>query len=55
MSDGRGDSSADEEALPAANPGDVESAGRSCVVILALGAAILLLLCVGIAARWATG
>ena len=34
--------------------GDVASAGRSCLVILVLAAAVVLLLCVGIALRWAT-
>ena len=32
---------------------DVASAGRSCLVIILLGTAILLVLCVGIGVRWA--
>lgn len=36
----------------ASDPADIASAGRSCSVILILGAAILILVCVGIAARW---
>jgi len=43
------------EPSPPIDPADVESAGRSCVVILLLGVGILLLLCVGIAVRWALG
>ncbi len=35
------------------DPRDVASAGRSCSVILILMAAIVLVLCVGIALRWA--
>ena len=35
------------------DPRDVASAGRSCSVILILIAAIILVLCVGIALRWA--
>ena len=38
----------------AADAAEVASAGRSCLVILILGLAVLLVLCVGIAARWAT-
>ena len=37
----------------AADAGEVASAGRSCLVILILGIAVVLILCVGIAARWA--
>jgi hypothetical protein len=33
---------------------EVASAGRSCLVILILAAAVVLVLCVGIALRWAT-
>ena len=36
------------------DPADIASAGRSCSAILILFAAILLVLCVGIALRWAT-
>ena len=32
---------------------DVASAGRSCLVILVLGAILVLVLCVGLSARWA--
>ncbi|MBA2519870.1 MAG: hypothetical protein H0V24_09410 [Chloroflexia bacterium] len=35
------------------DPRDVASAGRSCSVILILLVAIVLILCVGIALRWA--
>ena len=34
-------------------PADIASAGRSCSAILILFAVILLVLCVGIAVRWA--
>lgn len=43
-------------AVPAAAPseaGDVASAGRSCLAIVLIGVVLLLLLCVGIAVRWA--
>lgn len=55
MSDGVRQPAPDDEpgVIASVAPEDVESAGRSCLVILLLGAAILLLLCVGIAARWA--
>jgi len=33
--------------------GEVASAGRSCLVLMVLTVAILVVLCVGIAARWA--
>ena len=36
------------------DPADIASAGRSCSAILILFAVILLVLCVGIALRWAT-
>ena len=42
---------ADRDAL--AEAADVASAGRSCLVILVLGAILVLVLCVGISARWA--
>jgi hypothetical protein len=35
------------------DPADIASAGRSCSAILILFAAILLVLCLGIALRWA--
>lgn len=35
------------------DPADIASAGRSCSAILVLFAIILLVLCVGIALRWA--
>ncbi len=38
----------------AADAGEIASAGRSCLVILILGIAVMLVLCVGIAVRWAT-
>lgn len=37
-----------------AEAADVASAGRSCVVIILLAAAVLVVLCVGIAFRWAS-
>lgn len=43
-------------ALPSEAPveaGEVASAGRSCLAIVLIGVALLLLLCVGIAVRWA--
>lgn len=48
----------DPEAAPSADaggpaPADVESAGRSCLVILLLLVAVGVLLCVGLGARWA--
>lgn len=36
------------------DPADIASAGRSCSAILILMAVIFLVLCVGIALRWAT-
>ena len=39
--------------LPA-DTADVAAAGRSCLVILVLGAVLVLVLCVAIAMRWAT-
>ena len=39
------------EAAPDA--AEVESAGRSCLALLVLAVAILLVLCVGVAVRWA--
>ena len=33
---------------------DVAIAGRACLVILLLGVVVLLVLCVGVAGRWAT-
>ncbi len=39
---------------PMGDAAEVASAGRSCLVILILGVAVVLILCVGIAARWAT-
>lgn len=33
--------------------GEVASAGRSCLVLMILTVAIVVVLCVGIAARWA--
>jgi hypothetical protein len=36
------------------DPGEIASAGRSCLVILILVAALIVLFCVGIAVRWAT-
>ena len=39
---------------PAGDAAEVASAGRSCLVILILGVAVVLILCVGLAARWAT-
>ncbi len=39
---------------PAADAAEVASAGRSCLVILVLAIAVVLILCVSIAARWAT-
>ena len=61
MSDVRMDPGPDVGPSPGSEPdapidaGDVASAGRSCLVILVLAAAVVLLLCVGIALRWATG
>jgi hypothetical protein len=48
----RADTNGAEPEVPI-DPRDVASAGRSCSVILILLAAILLVLCVGIALRWA--
>jgi hypothetical protein len=52
MSDGRPPLDGPED-LPPVDPRDIASAGRSCSVILVLAAVILLVLCVGIALRWA--
>lgn len=54
------DADRDPEASPSAegggpDPADVESAGRSCLVILLLLVAVGVLLCVGLGARWAFG
>jgi hypothetical protein len=40
---------------PAGDPAaaDVAAAGRSCLAIIVIVAAVLLFLCVGLAARWA--
>ncbi|MCC6315836.1 MAG: hypothetical protein IT337_17700 [Thermomicrobiales bacterium] len=39
--------------LPPTTAHDIASAGRSCSAILVLAVIILLLLCIGIALRWA--
>ncbi len=54
MSDSREEPTPSRPAADAtADAGEVASAGRSCLVILILGIAVMLVLCVGIAARWA--
>ena len=40
----------DPDDAPAA--GEVESAGRSCLVIILLGVVLLLVVCLGVAGRW---
>ena len=40
----------DSDDAPAA--GEVESAGRSCLVIILLGVVLLLVVCLGVAGRW---
>jgi hypothetical protein len=51
MDDPRTNANGAEPEVPI-DPRDVASAGRSCSVILILLAAIVLVLCVGIALRW---
>ena len=51
MDDPRTDANGAEPEV-AIDPRDIASAGRSCSVILILLAAIVLVLCVGIALRW---
>jgi hypothetical protein len=52
MSDGGPEPTPDDAPAGAISPGEVESAGRSCLVILLLGAVLLVLLCAGLALRW---
>lgn len=41
------------EPADATMAGEVASAGRSCLVILVLAVVLVLVVCVGVAARWA--
>lgn len=44
----------DADSGPPIAPEDVASAGRSCLVIVVLAIAVVLVLCIGIAVRWAS-
>lgn len=52
MTDPSEEPSSLESTVSAVDPADVASAGRSCSAILIMVVIILLIVCIGIAARW---